>query len=257
MTDKNGKPELIFNRSGWTCAVCGEFVPGNLENHVHDSAKIIAELRSEIDRYDKVCTEVRNVLSAAGIPELTEDRLTVLPLATRAFLMATASAALQKRVETARSVILRLNRLKHNDGSRSYPDRSDIEAAVAWLEDNDWGQSPIERIFRKRTDVIKETPLEHVIVIVANMPIHEQVISFGSYESIARQAQAELRQLEEAENILGKLLDAVANYRIAHSEFEATGIHTTALNDTYTEMLVICDTWLDKQIKTAEKEEEK
>ena len=45
MTDINGKPELIFNRSGWTCAVCGEFVPGNVNNHVHDSAKIIAEFR--------------------------------------------------------------------------------------------------------------------------------------------------------------------------------------------------------------------
>jgi hypothetical protein len=37
--------QLLFNRGAWTCAVCGEFVPGNDKNHVHDSAKIIAELR--------------------------------------------------------------------------------------------------------------------------------------------------------------------------------------------------------------------
>jgi hypothetical protein len=40
----------------------------------------------------------------------------------------------------ARSVILRLNRLLHNDGRRSYPDKSDIEAAVAWL--NKYGGKP-------------------------------------------------------------------------------------------------------------------
>ena len=43
----------------------------------------IYNLRAEIDGYDKICTEVRNELTAAGIPELTEDRLTVVPLVKR------------------------------------------------------------------------------------------------------------------------------------------------------------------------------
>jgi hypothetical protein len=45
--------------------------------------QIYLQICAEIDRYDKVCTEIRNELTAAGIPELTEDRLTVLPLVKR------------------------------------------------------------------------------------------------------------------------------------------------------------------------------
>jgi hypothetical protein len=40
--------QLLFNRGGWTCAVCGEFVPGNDKKHIHDSAKIIAELKTQV-----------------------------------------------------------------------------------------------------------------------------------------------------------------------------------------------------------------
>ena len=40
--------QLLFNRGGWACAVCGEFVPGNEKNHIHDSAKIIAELKTQV-----------------------------------------------------------------------------------------------------------------------------------------------------------------------------------------------------------------
>jgi len=53
---------------------------------------------AEIDRYDKVCTEIRNELTAAGIPELTEDRLTVLPLVKRV-------AQLRTELDEAKQVI--------------------------------------------------------------------------------------------------------------------------------------------------------
>jgi len=43
----------------------------------------IQELEAEIDRYDKVCTDIRNELTAVGIPELTDDRLSVIPLVDR------------------------------------------------------------------------------------------------------------------------------------------------------------------------------
>jgi hypothetical protein len=62
-----------------TGAFLGTVVVGTLEKAVLE----LAELYREIDRYDKICTEVRNELTAAGIPELTEDRLTVLPLVKR------------------------------------------------------------------------------------------------------------------------------------------------------------------------------
>jgi hypothetical protein len=43
----------------------------------------LVQLHNEIDKYDKVCTEIRNKLTSVGIPELTEDRLAVIPLAER------------------------------------------------------------------------------------------------------------------------------------------------------------------------------
>jgi hypothetical protein len=62
-----------------TGAFLGKVVVGTVEKAVLE----LAELYREIDHYDKICTEVRNELTAAGIPELTEDRMTVLPLVKR------------------------------------------------------------------------------------------------------------------------------------------------------------------------------
>lgn len=47
--DRQAAMDDKSNRSGWTCVVCDEFVPGNVTNHEHDSAKIIAELRTELE----------------------------------------------------------------------------------------------------------------------------------------------------------------------------------------------------------------
>jgi hypothetical protein len=55
------------------------------------------QLKNEIDRYDKICTEIRNILTACNIPELTGDRLTVLPLATRVYLLGTIGAKEMER----------------------------------------------------------------------------------------------------------------------------------------------------------------
>jgi len=41
------------------------------------------KLRSEVDRYDVICTGIRNELTDAKIPELTENRLYVVPLVAR------------------------------------------------------------------------------------------------------------------------------------------------------------------------------
>ena len=62
-----------------TGAFLGQVVVGTVEKAVLE----LAELYREIDSYDKICTQMRNELTAAGIPELTEDRMTVIPLATR------------------------------------------------------------------------------------------------------------------------------------------------------------------------------
>jgi hypothetical protein len=62
MTDTNGKPELIFSRGGWYCAVCGEFVPGNVANHVHNSVAEINELRSEIAQLNKQNRQLTDAL---------------------------------------------------------------------------------------------------------------------------------------------------------------------------------------------------
>jgi len=45
--ESENERQLLFNRGGWTCAVCGEFVPGNADNHIHDSTKIVTELRAD------------------------------------------------------------------------------------------------------------------------------------------------------------------------------------------------------------------
>lgn len=43
-----------------------------------------AKLREEVDRYDMACTRTRNVLTAAGVPEITGDRLYTMRLWERA-----------------------------------------------------------------------------------------------------------------------------------------------------------------------------
>jgi len=58
-----------------------EFIWG--ENNPETYESEMTQLRAEIDMYDRTCAEVRNELTAAGIPELTEDRLYVVPLAKR------------------------------------------------------------------------------------------------------------------------------------------------------------------------------
>lgn len=50
----------------------------------------------EIDRYDAICTAIRNLLTKAGIPELTEDRLVVVPLKQRVSALAERAAAMEK-----------------------------------------------------------------------------------------------------------------------------------------------------------------
>ena len=69
----------------------------------------IYNLRAEIDGYDKICTQVRNELTAAGIPELTEDRLCVVPLAKRVALLATSSAKLENDNKKLRDIVIDFN----------------------------------------------------------------------------------------------------------------------------------------------------
>ena len=54
---------------------------------------LLNQKNTEIDQYDAVLTKVRNELTAAGIPELTEDRLTVLPLSNRVYQLCAKLAA--------------------------------------------------------------------------------------------------------------------------------------------------------------------
>lgn len=74
----------------------------------------IDHLRAEIDRYDKVCAEVRNELTAAGIPELTEDRLTVVPLAKRVSLLATSRAKLENDNKKLRGSLVSISNLEED-----------------------------------------------------------------------------------------------------------------------------------------------
>ena len=64
MTDANGKPELIF-RSGYTCAICGQYVPTSVKNHIHYSPKVL-ELQAENDDLKKTQAELINSLNAEG-----------------------------------------------------------------------------------------------------------------------------------------------------------------------------------------------
>ena len=66
-----------------TGALLGKVAVGTTEKAILE----LAELYREIDNYDRICTEVRNELTAAGIPELTEDKLKVLPLKQRVSLL--------------------------------------------------------------------------------------------------------------------------------------------------------------------------
>jgi len=85
-------------------ALLGKVVVGTTEKAILE----LAELYREIDNYDRICTEVRNELTAAGIPELTEDRLTVVPLADRV-------GILRARLEEAETLLLSLA-----DAERTY-----------------------------------------------------------------------------------------------------------------------------------------
>ena len=81
----------------------------NLANHSLNECRrerdertaAITDLRAEIDHYDKICTDVRNELTAAGISELTEDRLTVLPLAKRVSLLRAREQVVTAKLYTA------------------------------------------------------------------------------------------------------------------------------------------------------------
>jgi hypothetical protein len=96
----------------------------------------------EIDHYDKVCTEVRNVLTVCDIPELTGDRLTVLPLATRVYLLGTIgakemerNALLRKQLDEARKALDELQQAeaKYRDMHDVIGDGT-ITAGRAWDE---------------------------------------------------------------------------------------------------------------------------
>ncbi|MBE3093443.1 MAG: hypothetical protein IMZ52_00300 [Actinobacteria bacterium] len=72
-----------------------------------DKTAIISQLCSEIDRYDAICTGIRNELTVAGISGLTEDRLNIIPLFKRMTQLVTKFNFAQKRVASARTVIVK------------------------------------------------------------------------------------------------------------------------------------------------------
>jgi hypothetical protein len=71
----------------------------------------IYNLRAEIDGYDKICTGVRSELTAAGIPELTEDRLTVVPLVKRVVLLATSHSKLENDNKKLEGALARISNM--------------------------------------------------------------------------------------------------------------------------------------------------
>ena len=102
-------------------ALLGKVSSGTTERAILE----LAELYREIDNYDRICTEVRNELTAAGIPELTEDRLTVVPLSKRV-------AQLRTDFELALSILKRLAYKK----SASDVDYFDLVAATHFVDDH-------------------------------------------------------------------------------------------------------------------------
>jgi uncharacterized small protein (DUF1192 family) len=87
MKDYQGDKALELNKQVIKLTEDVKVRDGLLAQMASETGAEILRLRAEIDRYDKICTEVRNELTAAGIPELTEDRLTVVPLAKRVALL--------------------------------------------------------------------------------------------------------------------------------------------------------------------------
>jgi len=55
--------------------------------HLWQLVKENTQLRAEVDKYDLICTAVRNELTNAGVPELTDDRLAVVSLVARVALL--------------------------------------------------------------------------------------------------------------------------------------------------------------------------
>jgi len=64
-----------------------------------------AQLRAEVDKYDSICTAVRNELTNAGVPELTDDRLAVVSLVARVALLRANRDIRQSELDEAIRVI--------------------------------------------------------------------------------------------------------------------------------------------------------
>jgi hypothetical protein len=131
------------------------------------------KLRAEIDRYDSICTAVRNELTAAGIPELTDDRLTVVPLV--------------KRVATLRADNSRLTALAYFDtdaGPMSERERAD----------------GLEAMVDRMAETITAEKAQHIADVEALKAAHYQLKSDNS------RLQAENERLRGVEDAAKKLL---------------------------------------------------
>jgi hypothetical protein len=98
LDERYWEPDRSFTPQVWT--YIGEEDP-------REAAAELAALRAEVDRYDRVCTEVRNSLTSFGIPELTGDRLTVIPLVERVRLLQTLR---QKGINSLRAELAAANK---------------------------------------------------------------------------------------------------------------------------------------------------
>jgi len=101
-SEQETKVITMFHEFYKTMADSVELSSGLAARMIAKTASIAAErdaLRDEIDRYDKICTGVRNELTAAGIPELTEDRLMVVPLVKRTHNLVISRNAWKKLAE--------------------------------------------------------------------------------------------------------------------------------------------------------------
>jgi hypothetical protein len=116
-----------------TGAFLGKVVVGTVDKAVLE----LAELYREIDRYDKICTDVRNQLTAAGIPELTEDKLTVLPLAKRVEMLVADNenlmASLYKEAVRTEEGFTLIEKVLSADETDRW-DALDMEPFVKWIE---------------------------------------------------------------------------------------------------------------------------
>jgi len=70
-----------------------------------DKDATIAQLRAELDRYDSICTAVRNELTNAGVPELTDDKLAVVSLVARVAILRADRDIKQSELDEAIRVI--------------------------------------------------------------------------------------------------------------------------------------------------------